>query len=774
MLRRASLLLVVFLAAAHGFAEVEFSDLDLASENHLLFRATLEVPGESGYSALFRADVEERRLEQLTHYPESLTYLNQTGQLQLQNHFGVFRSDETLRRFEPIPQFPGFVTGRQVEAGKITPVRSSPDGRYIVYIRSTSPGYGRLILGDLREDTEYAVSTSVEFSLSDPPVRWSPDSQFFVYSKGGSIYYYSIQQLEEGRLLDEGFRRLAEGRIDSARWSRAGELFYISGFSVYRVLGVEFFARSLYQELLSFGSIAGKLPFAFDPNFDRFWISPDGNQILLSKGGRNLFLYLLQNEDYLSTGGSIELPYLLLPRNTRVRQVVWNNAGDLTLLTGSIRRGAQETRVYRLDTSDPTDLAFREEEDSNIREIALSPDGRALALVGADEVTVRDYRSWRTMRRFPLREARTAVWIGSDQLVIAGGYRGQRVSLTGNRQPETLFLSQAESFGFLPEPSGGSSTANQAPQIVASENDEYFRYRDGVWQERDRFVIPEPRVASNRYRVYLETLNSGIYRNIVMLRNIQGVDTTRLFLPPARQYEPFPEDDESINLANFNHGSRIRRREVAFAFNAISSVEGLTEILNVLAEYGVETTFFVNGDFIRQHPDAVREIAESGHEVGSLFYTHFNMTDSRYQITKEFIQQGLARNEDEYFEATGRELSLIWHAPYYFVSPLILDASQELDYVYIGRDVDSLDWVPRLDERGISRLYEPASQIVERVLEEKQPGSIVSMTIGRPSADRPYGGRDDYLFQRLDVLINRLIERGYSVVPVSTLLERVQ
>jgi peptidoglycan/xylan/chitin deacetylase (PgdA/CDA1 family)/WD40 repeat protein len=774
VLRRASLLLVVLLAAAHGFAEVEFSELDLSSEDQLLFRATLEVPGEPGYSALFRSDVEKRSLEQLTYYPESLSYLNQTGQIQLQNHFGVFRSDQTLRRFEPIPQFPGFVTGRQVEAGKITPIRSSPDGRYIVYIRSTSAGYGRLILGDLREDTEYTVSNSVEFSLSDPPVRWSPDSQFFVYSKGGSIYYYSIQQLEEGRLLDEGFRRLAEGTIDSAQWSRAGELFYISGFLVYRVLGVEFFARSLYQELLSFGSIAGKLPFAFDPNFDRFWISPDGNQILLSKGGRNLFLYLLQNEDYLSTGASIELPYLLLPRNTRVRQVVWNNAGDVTLLTGSIRRGAQETLVYRLDTSDPQDLAFRQADHAQIRELSLSPDGRSLALVADDEVTVRAYDSWRVIRRFPLRDARTAVWIDSEQLIIAGGYRGLRVSLVGNRQPETLFLSQAETFGFLPQVAQGGSPEEPAVQVVASENDDFFRYEDGVWQERDRFALPERRVASNRYRVYLETLNSGIYRNIVMVRNIQGVDTTRLFLPPARQYEAFPEEDEPINLVNFDHGSRIRRREVAFAFNAVSSVEGLTEILNVLAEYGVQTTFFVNGDFIRQHPDAVREIAESGHEVGSLFYTHFNMTDSRYQITEEFIQQGLARNEDEYFEATGRELSLIWHAPYYFVSPLILEASGDLDYVYIGRDVDSLDWVPRLDESGISRLYEPASQIVERVLEEKKPGSIVSMTIGRPLADRPYGGRDDYLFQRLDVLINRLIERGYSVVPVSTLLERVQ
>ena len=63
----------------------------------------------------------------------------------------------------------------------------------------------------------------------------------------------------------------------------------------------------------------------------------------------------------------------------------------------------------------------------------------------------------------------------------------------------------------------------------------------------------------------------------------------------------------------------------------------------------------MNGEAIRRHPDAVREIAEAGHEVGSLFYTYFNMTDSRFRLDREFIKRGLARNEDDYYAATGRE-----------------------------------------------------------------------------------------------------------------------
>jgi hypothetical protein len=112
---------------------------------------------------------------------------------------------------------------------------------------------------------------------------------------------------------------------------------------------------------------------------------------------------------------------------------------------------------------------------------------------------------------------------------------------------------------------------------------------------------------------------------------------------------------------------------------------------------------------------------------------------------------------------------LLWHAPYYFVSDEIVRAGQSANYIYVGRDVDSLDWVPRRTDEGLSQLYLPAGELVERILEIKRPGSIVSMQVG--ISDETRGGRDDYLFQRLDLLINGLLELGYEIVPVSTLIE---
>jgi peptidoglycan/xylan/chitin deacetylase (PgdA/CDA1 family) len=249
---------------------------------------------------------------------------------------------------------------------------------------------------------------------------------------------------------------------------------------------------------------------------------------------------------------------------------------------------------------------------------------------------------------------------------------------------------------------------------------------------------------------------------------VDGYGTLPLFAPPAREYEPFPPEDEPVDFEHFAHGSRIRRREVALVFNAIDSAEGLPSILRTLKEYGLRCTFFVNGEFIRSHPGAVKEIADSGHEVGSLFYVYFNMTDARYQVDRDFVIGGLARNEDDYFAATGKELSLVWHAPYYFVSSSIIDAAQEMNYQYVGRDVDSLDWVTQDAAEAASGLYLPGAELVERIIQLKTPGSIIPIRVGKP------GERGDYLFQKLDVLINGLVAAGYKVVTATTLIQHAR
>ncbi len=761
------------------YGQVTFGDLDISQSDELLFSATTEAPQYGAYRTAFRTSIPGGAIEQLTFFPERMIFLSGTGQLQVQNRFGVFRtvaeplpgeesSPPVATGFTPVNGFPAFVNRDEIKTGKTYGISASPDGRFLSYLVPTSPAVGDLRIFDVRREVEITVSRGVELTIDEAPLKWSRDSMFLVYQRRGEVFYFSIRQYLEERILAEGMRRIGDGTVHSVAWSGENTLLFVSGSVVYRILGAEFFTRSLYQDLLRTGSIAGKLPYRFDPNFDRFWISPDGEKILVSRDQRNVNVLFLQADDYTSTGETISLPFLYLPRNTRVRDVLWSESDLITIRTNSIRFGVSVPEIYRLNLRDPVARSrFTRTNDREVRGIQMSPDGQQALLWTSDEVRVLDYRTWIVSHRFEHPEPLHALWESPTSLYVAGSQIIESVDIrsrSGGPRRHILALSQIDQGGFHQE----------RDAVVVRQGSQAYELEETRWRQLPSFEPRPTSISGATVRVYLEPLSRGSYSNMVMVRRVAGFGTEPLFPRPRQAFDPFPEQDEPVDMTNFTHGSRIRRREVSFTFNAINSVSGLTEILNTLAEYEIRATFFLNGDFITRHPGAVREIADSGHEVGNLFFTYFDFADGRFQITEDFIRQGLGRNEDLYFETTGRELSLLWHAPWYFTSPDIIAASRQLNYSYIGRDVDSMDWVPQRDAQGISRLYRPTTRIIEDILEQKQPGSIIAMTVGRPGDDRPDGGREDYLFHRLDVLINGFIERGYSIVPVSTLMENAQ
>jgi hypothetical protein len=59
--------------------------------------------------------------------------------------------------------------------------------------------------------------------------------------------------------------------------------------------------------------------------------------------------------------------------------------------------------------------------------------------------------------------------------------------------------------------------------------------------------------------------------------------------------------------------------------------------------------------------------------------------------------------------------------------------------------------------------------MIDRVMNLKRPGSIIPVRLGVLP-----GGRRDYLFLRIEVLLDALVRSGYSVVPVSTIIEHAR
>jgi len=760
-MKRISLLVLLCLIVLPVFGEVSFSGLDVNETEKLLFRAQADSPVNGSYDTLLLGDLKTNQLTQLSFFPEEAQYLRETEQLQIQNRYGVFRTDEDLRNISPVAKFPAFVNGTEIQTGKINPALASPDGKWFLFQKPHSVGYASLVLYNARENKEHIVADRVLHSLKGPEAVWSPNSKVFIYVKQGALYYYSINQHEENRILAEEYRMVGKGKANNVCWNREGNLYYVSGSRIYRILGAELFTRSIYSNLLQIGTIVGKIPFTFDPNFDDFWISPEGGRVLLSKGERNLFMYILSPDDFTTTGDSVSHPYLFLPRNTQIKKALWTSAGQVTLLAGSILHGEDTTAIYRLGIEDGSgNTYFFKTEDKDVRDIVLSPSQSKVALVSADRIEIKDYRTWKDLSSVQYDMPLHCIWKNETELIVAGAYSTKVIPLSG-KAATFLFFSQPGEYGF------SKATRN----VIVKQGGDIREYDpvQKTWKSARLFDPGSPKMYSPNYRIYLEKSEAGSYRNLVMVRDKIGYGTKQLFKPPETLYEDFPLVDEKVDYVNFTHGSRLRRREVSLVFNAIDTVEGLTDVLNTLAEYNIRTTFFINGEFIRRHPGAVREIADAGHEVGSLFYIHFNMTDVRYQMDKEFIKRGLARNEDDYFQVTRRELSLLWHAPYYFVNSKIIEAANEMNYIHVGRDIDSLDWVTAEQASKSSGVYLPSVELVKRIMELKRPGSIISIRIGQTD-----GKREDYLFHNLDVLINGLISRGYTIVPVSLLIDHAK
>ena len=92
-----------------------------------------------------------------------------------------------------------------------------------------------------------------------------------------------------------------------------------------------------------------------------------------------------------------------------------------------------------------------------------------------------------------------------------------------------------------------------------------------------------------------------------------------------------------------------------------------------------------------------------------------------------------------------------------------------MGYTYVGKDVDTLDWVTESDSNITAGLYLSSVELVGKIIKSKKPGSIIPLMVGTPE-----GKRVDYLFQKLDLLINALLNQGYQIVKVSNLIDHAK
>ncbi|HEU5262513.1 MAG TPA: DUF3473 domain-containing protein [Gemmatimonadales bacterium] len=169
----------------------------------------------------------------------------------------------------------------------------------------------------------------------------------------------------------------------------------------------------------------------------------------------------------------------------------------------------------------------------------------------------------------------------------------------------------------------------------------------------------------------------------------------------------------SFDIEDWFHAENIKPSLPTSDWSRLESrVERNThELLDILAESGARSTFFVLGWIGRRHPQLVRRIAAEGHEVASHSDVHHQLN----RLSRDELVADLARARDTLEQLTGTR---VWglRAPAFTITDGVLDCLAEADYWY-----DSSFYAFRMHDR-YGRLATPIPP--ERSVVEVRPGLL--------------------------------------------------
>lgn len=184
-------------------------------------------------------------------------------------------------------------------------------------------------------------------------------------------------------------------------------------------------------------------------------------------------------------------------------------------------------------------------------------------------------------------------------------------------------------------------------------------------------------------------------------------------------------------------------KKIAFTMNCAWEADDIDSILSTLAKHNVHITFFMVGDFVDKHQEAVKKISEAGHEIGNHSNTHPHVNNLSLEKNIEQIQKCSEKIE----KITGKKTTL-YRGPYGEYNDTVIKAAKSQNHETIQWNLDTLDYSGLTGEEMWKRLENKLSS-----------GSIILSHNGtKHTADS------------LDMLLTNIEQKGYQIVTVSNLI----
>ena len=192
------------------------------------------------------------------------------------------------------------------------------------------------------------------------------------------------------------------------------------------------------------------------------------------------------------------------------------------------------------------------------------------------------------------------------------------------------------------------------------------------------------------------------------------------------------------------------RREIAITFDDGPHPKDTPQVLETLAKHNIHATFFLVGRYVEQYPALVKQIHQSGHQLGIHGFRH-----RPFPLEKpSTLQSQLDRTRNAIANVCGISPETIkdLRPPYGAFTSTTARRLTEWGYQLVLWNNMPPHWM------------QPVSWTIEQVLDQTHPGSIIVLHDGH--------GHGTKVAQILDIIIPKLKAQGYNFVTIEQTRER--
>jgi peptidoglycan/xylan/chitin deacetylase (PgdA/CDA1 family) len=192
------------------------------------------------------------------------------------------------------------------------------------------------------------------------------------------------------------------------------------------------------------------------------------------------------------------------------------------------------------------------------------------------------------------------------------------------------------------------------------------------------------------------------------------------------------------------------RRELALTFDDGPHPKDTPQVLETLAKHNIHATFFLVGRYVERYPDLVKQIHQSGHQLGIHGFRHlpFPLEDLETLRTQLDLTRNIIADICDVAPETIRDL----RPPYGVFTQKTISMLAEWDYQLVMWNNIPPHWMQLVNST------------ISQIFDQIHPGSIIVLHDGH--------GHGTKVAQILDIIIPKFKTQGYDFVTIAQMRER--